>query len=288
MRHRTLVAGLITSVALIALAAPASAGGWWSYVQMDKRHVTVGDTLRSRSEVMFQTTEAAEQAKSEPYFAYLVQGVDQDLLDHAMGIPQPQRWWAQPDTAIRAGSVRWGMSDSNITVAIVDVTIPDVPPGRYALMLCDAGCRKPLADVVPTEGISVHATKSAATAAENAADLRELVHASSSMDESLAADIDLVRQESQRGVQRAREDAQEAVAAAARAEEGMRRLDAQLAALSSGEPASPWPTAGWIAAAVVALLWAVVTLDRRRRTEPPSTPAPDVAVDDEWEYAGRR
>jgi hypothetical protein len=31
----------------------------------------------------------------------------------------------------------------------VDFAVPDAPPGRYAIMVCNLGCREPLADLVP-------------------------------------------------------------------------------------------------------------------------------------------
>lgn len=286
MRRRTLVAGLITSVVVIALAAPASAGGWWSYVDLDKRHVSVGDTLTSSTEVMFPTSAMARRARSGRYFAYLVRGIDQKLLDEAMSKPQPKRWWTQPETAVRAGKVRWRTRDSNIAHVIVNVTIPEVSPGRYALMLCDAGCRTPLGDVVPTEGLRVYAPDelAAARAAQAAADAERLRLDSEAMDQALGQEIDQVREYAMV----AQADARRAADNAARAEQAVQRLEAQVAALSARDPAAPWPAAaGWAVAGLVGLLWLASALHRRRREEAPP-PAPEVAADDEWEYAGRR
>ena len=286
MLRRTLVIALVTSLASIALAAPASAGGWWSSVPLEKQHANIGDTLHSRSDVWFPTMKLAQRARSERYFAYLVRGINQKLLDDAMGHAQPKRWWAQPETAIRAGTVRWGGRDSNIATVIVDVTIPDVPPGRYALMLCDAGCRNPLADIIPTEGLHVYASgaEAAASAAQAVADVKEFRFETKMMDQSLAVEIDELREDAVSS----QDDAGRAADNAARAQQAVRRLEFQVEALAAREPVSPWPaTAGWAVTGLVTLLW-LGTLYHRRRTPPPSSPAPEVAVDDEWEYAGRR
>lgn len=286
MGCRTLAAGLVTSVAFVALAAPTSAGGWWNYVDFDRRAVTVGESLTDRGQVMFATVEDAKAARADDYFVYLVRGIDRDLLDAAMGKADPRRWWSRPAMAERMGRIRFTHTDSNLVGWIATVTVPKVPPGRYAVMLCDAGCDKPLADSIPSEGIRVYAPGelAAARAAQAAADAEQLRFDSEAMDQALGQEIDQVREYAMV----AQADARRAADNAARAEQAVRRLEAEVAASSARESPSPWRSgAGWAVACLVALLWLASALHRRRREEAPP-PASEAAADDEWEYAGRR
>ena len=38
----------------------------------------------------------------------------------------------------------------NLALASASFRVPEIPPGRYTVMFCDAGCAHPLADVIPT------------------------------------------------------------------------------------------------------------------------------------------
>lgn len=292
MRIRTLVVvGLLPLLVLMVLAAPAAAGGWWNYVDVDKRHVAAGDRITSRNEVMFPTIALAQQARSERFYAYLVRGIDRDLLNAGMSQGDPKRWWSRPAESFRMGRIEWVTTDSNIAVVAVEMTVPDVAPGRYGVMLCDAGCRNPFGSTVPTEGLRVHATAAAAANAERAADLRTFMQDARAMDQALAADTDALRESSRRSAALARSDAQEAMSAAARAERDVRRLEGLLTTLAADEQSSPWPEqAGWIAAALVAAAWAGSAVYRRRVAPgPPAPPDPaEATTDHDWEYAGRR
>lgn len=297
MRRRLLVVATMVVALSLSVAVPAGAGGWWSYVDFDRSNVAAGDRLTSRTELLFTQAGMAADARSDQYFAYLVRGIDRQLLNDAMMRPSPKRWWVQPKVAIQLGRVRLVDRPSGLVQARVAVRIPDVPPGRYAVMLCDKGCRSPLADTIPTDGIRVHATPAAAHAAEVTADLKQLQWDTRSMDESLALENDALRSRAERaGVV-----ASQAQESARNAELAVRGLEARVEALAAVAPIAEraavpawWlsvAAAGWAVAALLALLWFSGRRNSRAGAQPepqvdePSDPAASAG---EWELASRR
>jgi hypothetical protein len=135
-----------------ALAGPAQAGGWWTSIRIDGPYVGVGETLTVGANPMFGTIAAAGQAhRSGGFHAYLLQGVDEEMVSEAMSVAEPGDWWTPPPVRHLVGTVRLSRPDANLATATAEVTIPDVPPGRYSLMLCTSECADPLADVVPAD-----------------------------------------------------------------------------------------------------------------------------------------
>jgi hypothetical protein len=156
---------LLLVLALLAgpLVQPARAGGWWSTIVVEGPYLGAGETVPVRAEFLFPSIAAAERAqRSGEYYAYVVRGIDRRALDRAVNGPQPKQWWTPPSEIYRSGTVRLSGFDGNFAVARARVTVPDLPPGRYSVMLCTDGCTDPLGDVVPT---GVRVTRDASLAA---------------------------------------------------------------------------------------------------------------------------
>ena len=151
-------------VGMILGPAPASAGGWWNFIDLDSSYIAVGERLTFRQQIAFADSVAAEQARSEDYGAYLMHDINQRVLDRAMGKANPKRWWEPVDGMLRVGDVEILPSSSNLVRAAVHLSIPEIPTGNYYLMLCDAGCRNPLPDVIPSKVVVSADALSAKTA----------------------------------------------------------------------------------------------------------------------------
>lgn len=151
------IALVLTIVGAVILAtAPASAGGWWSFIDLGGSFAARGETLQIEEEILFdahsQLDEIAPARSGErAYFAYLIDDVDRKMLGRAMSRPFNEDWWEPPPDPVQVGPVTFDRWDSNLAWVHLDATIPAVPTGRYWFMLCDLGCGRPLADVVPTE-----------------------------------------------------------------------------------------------------------------------------------------
>ena len=153
----------ITTLALSAMVMattplPATAGGWWTSPQLEHQTpaLGIGESTTVTAQVMFPTADEAVAARTEgDYYAYLVRGFDKTALQEAMTQPQPDSWWTTPHETIQLGQLTFGRNDSNLINASVTFVVPDVEPGEYDLMLCNRGCSKPLADVVPLEYVYV-------------------------------------------------------------------------------------------------------------------------------------
>jgi hypothetical protein len=150
-------------VALVACVAcvlvvpqPAAGGGWWTSIRLDRETVGVGHEVRAHANVMFSPVEAIESEQNGhtqdgPFYVYLLGGFDYSIVERAMRKASPRAWWSIGDAdAIRLGRVGIGTGDSNLALASASFRVPDVPPGRYSVMFCSAGCARPLADVIPT------------------------------------------------------------------------------------------------------------------------------------------
>lgn len=151
MRRALVVAG--SAIALLVSASPASAGGWWTFIELESSALASGTHMRASTEVMFESLEAADRARRTGSFAaYLVRGLDWNIVDEAMGKANPGDWWRLGDArAIRLGPVRLSDWDANLARASARFEVPDVPVGRYSFMFCTADCSDALADVVPSK-----------------------------------------------------------------------------------------------------------------------------------------
>lgn len=153
MQRSVLATGCVAAV-LIVLPS-ATAGGWWTSIRLDRTRVAVGQEMKVQANVMFRSVDAAEAAQTGEaqgaFYVYLLRGFDYSVVQRAMRKPSPRNWWSVGHAdAFRVGRVVIGGQESNLALANASFRVPEVPPGRYTVMFCDAGCAHPLADVIPT------------------------------------------------------------------------------------------------------------------------------------------
>jgi hypothetical protein len=145
--------GLVGALgALLFVPHAAMAGGWWSYVDLDRSHVAPGQRVEIDETVAFSSAAAAEEAQETGRFhVYLLRGFDYSIVERAMRKAAPRNWWSLGDAeAIQVGQVTVSVSDANLGRATAAFTMPEIPPATYHLMLCDTACTAPLADIIPT------------------------------------------------------------------------------------------------------------------------------------------
>ena len=150
--------------AFLLVPQGAAAGGWWSYVHLDRSEFAPGERVELSEEVMFDSIAAAEAAeRSDRFRVYVLRGFDYAVVHGAMRKAVPGDWWSLGGAeAIEVGRVTIRASDSNLASATAAFTVPELPPATYHLMLCDVGCREPLADLIPTESFTVVSDRPAA------------------------------------------------------------------------------------------------------------------------------
>ena len=278
--RRFLVPVVVLSV--LAMAAPASAGGWWSGVPLHGRDLAVGETFELRTDAHFVTVEAAEAARQRPYFVYLVEDFDRGLLRRAMGLAEPTPWWEPRGEAIKIGRVDLGSFDSNLGPARLLIDVPRMDPGRYALMLCDEGCRQPFADTIPRM-VRVSLDPLAASASRRV--------------DRLSAEVAMVRDRQQGELVELRNRLRAAEAEAENAQAEIDAAQAQIKVLafeSSLGPRRDWVTVAVAfvggALLVVLMLAGTYAVTRRRRALDDDQPPPDEPQDaglGEWEMTSR-
>jgi hypothetical protein len=135
---------LATIFCAFALLEPsgATAGGWWSFIQLDRSRAAVGQTVTLKSAALDLRSQGSE---AQAYFVYLLRGFDDSVLERAMVKAVPGDWWSAGDAALLPVARVW----FDRGWARASFRVPDIAPGSYALMLCDVGCRRPLGSVVP-------------------------------------------------------------------------------------------------------------------------------------------
>src|SRR5688572_15448110 len=135
----------------------AAGGGWWSYLEVDRSTVAPGQRVEVKSFVSFRSVAAAAEAQeSGRFYVHLLRGFDYSVLEPAMRESFPRNWWTLGGAeAIQVGPATIGITDRNAGWARAAFTVPELEPGTYHVMLCDAACTEPLADVFPTEGFTV-------------------------------------------------------------------------------------------------------------------------------------
>ena len=166
----------------------------------------------------------------------------------------PGNWWSLGDAeAIDVGHVTVGASDGSLGWATAVFTVPQLPPARYRLMLCDTACVEPLGDVIPTGDFAVVADRATAQMAER---VERLSRRSRNQAGRLAA---------------ARADADKALLAARTARSDVEQLQAGLSSRAeegrSSPPTSACAYAGWLVAGALAGALVLPVL-RRRRSRP--------------------
>jgi hypothetical protein len=152
--QRSILSIACVAAALIVLPS-ATAGGWWTSIRIDRTRVAIGQEMKVHANVMFRSVDAAEAAQTGEtqggFYVYLLRGFDYSIVQRAMREASPRNWWSVGGAdAFRAGRVVIGDRESNLALAKASFRVPKLPPGRYTVMFCDAGCAHPLADVIPT------------------------------------------------------------------------------------------------------------------------------------------
>lgn len=152
--HRSILVIGCVAAALTVLPS-AAAGGWWTSIRLDRTRVAVGQEMKVEANVMFRSVDAAEAARTGEmqggFYVYLLRGFDHSIVQRAMREASPRNWWSVGIAdAFRVGRVVIGGRESNLALANSSFRVPEMPPGRYTVMFCDAGCAHPLADVIPT------------------------------------------------------------------------------------------------------------------------------------------
>jgi hypothetical protein len=129
----------------------AAGGGWWSNIQVNRTQAAPGQRVELGDTVAFGSADAAETAqRTQPFHVYLLRGFDYSVVERAIRMPSPGDWWSPAGAeAIEVGRVTVSVVDGNLARATATFTLPELPPGTYHLMLCDAECAEPLADVIP-------------------------------------------------------------------------------------------------------------------------------------------
>lgn len=258
---RSVIVALLIGIVLAPISARA--GGWWNSIDLDSSSLAIGEKFTFRQQLAFADSGAAQRARGLNYGAYLMRDINQDLLDRAMSVPDPKRWWEPVPGMIRVGDVKILGSSSNWVRAAVRISLPEIGTGSYYLMLCDPGCRRPLADVVPTR-VRVTAEPLAAEALRQVARYR--AH----------TDMKILRLDRLARGARARAVALEAEVA---------RMDAEMGALrtrlaASGEaPSNRWEpyVLGATAGTLLVLLGTLLASALRRRV---GSPVGDIALED--------
>ena len=148
---RTVKVAAAVFVCSLALTGVAGAGGWWSGIDLKDPYSAPGMRVRAEAEVLFATTERAEQALRDGGFGvYVIEDLDNRMLEKAMSRAKRPGWWELgAATEHRVGNVRLESGGSNLARAYVEFTLPDLEPGRYSLMLCSEGCSRPLGATIP-------------------------------------------------------------------------------------------------------------------------------------------
>jgi hypothetical protein len=266
--RRLAVAFFVLTLA-VPMQTPASAGGWWSTINLDAPYLGIGEQLSVREEIMFRTMYAAEQARTTEFHAYLVRGVDYEALDRAMSVPQPHGWWSPPEEMTLVGDVEVSRTDNNLAIATARLSIPEMPTGRYDLMFCDTGCRNPLADVIPLTGVTV---SSDAVAARTA---RELASSNYRMRREIAG----ARRDARRVGRGANQAVRGATADAAQALQATKELRERVTRLGQARREAPnlLPNVLWFIAGA-ATVW--MTTHLRRKGSRRITNDPVVVPDD--------
>jgi hypothetical protein len=241
---------------LLLMPQSAAGGGWWSYIDVKRSHVAPGQRVELDEAVAFSSAAAAEAAQqTDRFYVYLLRGFDYSVVERAMRQPSPGHWWSLGGAeAIEIGRVTVGVSDANLGRASAAFTVPELPPATYHLMLCDAACGVPLADVIPAKGFTVVADPATARLANRADRLERRSR----------------NQAGQLAVTRAETD--KALVAARNARSELEQLKASMSSLAnegrSAPLAAPWGYAGWLVAGALAGALALAVLSRRRSRPP--------------------
>lgn len=247
---------LVCALGLLLLTPQAAlGGGWWSSIHVNRSTVAAGQRVQLDAVVDFSSAAAAEEARETGRFhVYLLEGFDDSGVERAMTEPSPRNWWSLGGAeAFHVGEVAVRVSDAGLGRAAAAFTVPELPPETYHLMLCDAGCAEPLADVVPAGGFTVVADPATARMARRVDRLEQRIRNQAGRLAGARADADWAR------------------GAARNAGSEVARLERRVSAVADaggGPTPGPWAYAGWLVAGALAGALALLVL-RRRQSPPP-------------------
>ena len=244
---------LVSALGALLLAPQAAAGGgWWTYIHPDRTTVAPGERVEVHEQVLFRTMAEAEAAtETGQFYVYLLEGFDYSVVHRVMGERSPRNWWSLHGAeAIQVAPVTLSLNDVNLGRASVSFTVPELPAGTYHLMLCDAGCQAPLANVIPARGFTIVADPATAALSQRVDGLERVVRQQARLREHALATV-------RTGLRRATD-------AAAGSTRSVERLSARVALLE-GENPSLAAYAGWFVAGALAGALALLVVSRRRR-----------------------
>lgn len=255
MRLRTLLLSALIVVPNAFHPSSARAGGWWTYLDLDGP-VAPGERVTARAELMFRTVEEAREARATTYYTYLMPSIDSQALEWAMSRPHPKEWWSPPAELLRVGEVKLSGWDTNVVFATTTLSVPEVPSGHYYVMLCNASCLAPLADLVPNPVQVVDDPLTAKTA-------RKL--------EATKAKVQLALQRTRHDLRLEGERRRAAETDLTQVKRDVALLTKRTESLEKVPQSVPWIAClGWFAGGVGCAT--VVAMARRRRTAPRATP----------------
>jgi hypothetical protein len=142
----------LVSIMVVGMpASPAAGGGWWTFVTSRPSLVAPGMMVRiQESGVMLANSEVEAARRGEAFYAYLVEDFDRRRLDEAMTEADPGNWWrlegAEPT---RLSAVNVIVGNGNLARIRAKFRMPRTPADGYSLMICDAGCVRPLGSIIP-------------------------------------------------------------------------------------------------------------------------------------------
>lgn len=245
------LATLLWAFALLHPAG-AAAGGWWSFIQLDRSRAAVGQTVTLKAAALDMRSAGS---KAEPHFVYLLRGLDDSALERAMLKAAPGDWWSAGDAALFRVARVW----FDRGWARASFRVPDIAPGSYALMLCDVDCRRPLGSVVPRMDFFVVTDPMTARLAAQLERLERRLEA-----HRLPRFKERVDRELSGLTTEARATAAELNAQVAQLRAGMRALERDM---PEGQPW--WIYAGWFTAGALLAGLGVLLYGLRRRSEVP-------------------
>jgi hypothetical protein len=264
MRRRSVVGTVILVTWILMQGTATAGGGWWTSIDLKSSHWAVGETIQVKVDVWFETVSALQAAIDGRFRAYLLADVDFPPVEEAMSEPDASHWWRLGEaTAIELDEVffdreAWG-DMSNVVTARADFVVPEVQPGKYALMLCDEGCHQPLGDVFPTT-VTVYADAATAGLA------RRL--------EGVESDLAVLAEEHPQA-QQAKKIAAGAWGRVAELQANLRGLEQSIEELEAApaaagdRPSTPWASfIGWFLAGVASAMLVLVKMARRDRSVP--------------------
>ncbi|MGH2555038.1 MAG: hypothetical protein ACRDHO_04905 [Actinomycetota bacterium] len=248
---------ICTALFLVLLSVnPVAAGGGGSAFAFNRRWFAPGQVAVGRTQFTTDANNESRELRGEPYFAYLLPGQQFIEPPHI------------PANAIRLARVRMRWLDSGMWDASVRFVIPRVPPGSYAVSLCNDPCRNTVVGDLMGGWISVAASAEQAKFRNLEARIEERVlqqmwDATAGFQEQ----IDALREQ----------PPSTSVGTDLRLttiEDQVERLNAQVRNLEGGtdEGLMAWLwLAGWILAATIAVAW--WKSRSLRGAEPPEDPA---------------